>query len=332
VPVMGRHRADALIVTATGIRHVPLPDLTMDRLRQHAGHMVAVTGGPATPGTGEESLFAALAWLWDAVAEPVLDTLGLIRRPAPTPLPRVWWCPTGQLSHLPFHAAGRHRNAVSVLDLTVPSYTSTVRALRGAVPFRPRPDSRTLLVGLPYTPGLPDLPGAEEEVALLAGRLPGSRLLRGPAATRTAVATALSQCDIAHFACHGGEDADRQYERHLCLYDGRLELDEITKAQAGHSGLAYLSACGTARRRLSLPDESFSLASAFQLAGFSEVVASLWPIADRTALQIVRSFYTALLTEPPAPAAHALHTATLAIRNRHPDRPSLWAPYIHMGP
>jgi CHAT domain-containing protein len=61
------------------------------------------------------------------------------------------------------------------------------------------------------------------------------------------------------------------------------------------------------------------------------VVASLWPIADHTALQVVRSFYTELLIEPPAPAAHALHTATLAALNPHPDRPSLWAPYIHMG-
>ena len=50
-----------------------------------------------------------LDWLWDVIAGPVLTALGHTGPPGPgDPWPRVWWCPTGPLTVLPIHAAGRH--------------------------------------------------------------------------------------------------------------------------------------------------------------------------------------------------------------------------------
>jgi len=49
-----------------------------------------------------------------------------------TPTPRLWWCPTGPLTILPLHTAGRHRDHRSgqnVLDRVVSSYTPAPREL-----------------------------------------------------------------------------------------------------------------------------------------------------------------------------------------------------------
>jgi CHAT domain-containing protein len=186
------------------------------------------------------------------------------------------------------------------------------------------------VVALPRTPGLPDLPAAELESEFVAARLPGCRVLRGPDATRESVMNALHDADIVHFACHTAHDPDR-YEGRLLLHDGALTFSDIGRVRADRGGLAFLSACATARPRIDLPDESLSIASGFQLAGFSHTVASLWPIADRTALEVVTDFYTELLTDTGAGAVHALHLAVDRVRERNQEHPSLWAPYIHIG-
>jgi len=45
---------------------------------------------------------------------------------------RVWWVPTGMLTVLPLHAAGRYGGGPrpSVLDRTVCSFAHTIKALR----------------------------------------------------------------------------------------------------------------------------------------------------------------------------------------------------------
>ncbi|GAA3357521.1 hypothetical protein GCM10017744_028450 [Streptomyces antimycoticus] len=156
----------------------------------------------------------------------------------------------------------------SAFDLVTSSYTGTVRALGQARPWRMSAGSRPLVVAVPHAPGVPDLPGADEEAAALIGMLPGARLLRGQAATRERLMAELQHHDIVHIASHAGSDADRHYEGHLVLHDGRLHFGNIATARAGQRGLAFLSACGTARSRIDVPDESLNLLSAFQLAGF----------------------------------------------------------------
>jgi CHAT domain-containing protein len=115
----------------------------------------------------------------------------------------------------------------------------------------------------------------------------------------------------------------------LCLYDGTLPVADISRLRLDHAELAYLSACSTAHRGIQAVDESLHLASAFQLAGFRYVIASLWPLNDRLAATV---FYQHL---PAAPAAdHAsspLHQVTRELRGDHPDRPDLWAALIHSG-
>ncbi|MFD0508936.1 CHAT domain-containing protein [Streptomyces chiangmaiensis] len=79
------------------------------------------------------------------------------------------------------------------------------------------------------------------------------------------------------------------------------------------------------------PDEGLHLASRFLLAGYPHVVATLWPIADRAAPQVAARFYAELLADVGTVPARALDRAVRSLRATCPDRPSLWAPYIHVG-
>jgi hypothetical protein len=154
---ISRYRCDALAVSAAGVRLIPLPGLSLDgatdkewRYRQ----AMALLGQPA-PGLRDGPAAAAyrqqqradsrqviehvLAWLWDTVTAPVLDALGYATAVPPGSLsrPRVWWCPTGPLTVLPLHAAGRRdpgQPGRCALDSVNSSYTPTLRALVQAGP------------------------------------------------------------------------------------------------------------------------------------------------------------------------------------------------------
>jgi CHAT domain-containing protein len=75
--------------------------------------------------------------------------------------------------------------------------------------------------------------------------------------------------------------------------------------------------------------EAHHVASSFQLAGFTHVIATLWEVADGDATEFTTTLY-GLLAEG-VPPAEAMHRVTLDLRKRYPRSPWLWAPYVHMG-
>jgi len=151
----------------------------------------------------------------------------------------------------------------------------------------------------------------------------------------------LPQCAIAHFACHGAADQADPTRSHLLLHDyatAPLTITSLGSVRLEHAQLAYLSACRTAFHGSgALLDEAVHLASAFQLAGFPQVIGTLWEIDDPIAVTVADAFYTHLRTRPDNPtldtarAAHALHHAIRALRHERPNLPSLWTAYLHAG-
>jgi CHAT domain-containing protein len=104
----------------------------------------------------------------------------------------------------------------------------------------------------------------------------------------------------------------------------RLRLDD--------ADLAFLSACSTGRPGGRLADEAIHLASAFQLAGYRHVIATLWPIVDRHAVDIADQIYTTLTTAGEDDVAGAVHAAVRRMRRRWGwNSPSVWASHIHAG-
>lgn len=310
-------------------------------------------------GRCEEMLRQVTGWLWDQIAGPVLDTVGITGPPeAGRPWPRLWWCPTGLLSLLPLHAAGHHtpqgrQRHESVLDRVVPSYTPTLRALLEARGNAPRPPvgwgatdtsaesapaspsgERMLIVALPDTPGQVPLPNVDRECRLLTS-LFGDRhtVLEGPAATWAAVREHLPRHGWVHFSCHGDQDLADPSRGGILLHDRLLTIAEISEGRY-HGDFAFLSACKTATGGVTLPDEAITLAAALHYTGYRHVIGTLWSIHDETAATVAEAVYTGLTsagTFEPAGAARALHTAIRGLRDA--GKPlSQWTPFIHAGP
>ncbi|MEV5601511.1 CHAT domain-containing protein [Streptomyces sp. NPDC052299] len=343
------YRCDALVVTSTGIDVVPLPGLTRETVAGWAAEYIdGVETAYGARGKDEavammRTLSGTLGRLWDTVAEPVLGHLGLDTGPAAgQPWPRLWWCPTGLLSFLPLHAAGRGGpdSGTWVMDRAVSSYTPTLRALAraraglaaGARGARPAP----LVVALAETPGASPLPGVAREAEVLAELFPGGRLLAGPDATVDAVGGALEAHPWVHFSCHGVSELLAPSRSGLVLHDGRLTVPDVAARRPAAPELAVLSACSASRGGTRLSDEAVQLAAAFQLAGYPHVIGTLWPIADKLATRVTEAFYGALAKDvsggrPIDPAA-ALHAPVRALRDRYTAAPHLWAAHIHTGP
>ncbi|WP_238413194.1 CHAT domain-containing protein [Saccharothrix deserti] len=340
---VSRYRSDALALTRNGVSVIPLPEADPAEVeRQLAAFNTAVAGA----GPREDRLLdEILGWLWDAVARPVLDGVGLADRRAPgDALPRLWWCPSGTLSFLPLHMAGHHGAfagdvPTTVPDLVVSSYTPTIRALihaRRQLATTTRAP-HVLAVATSHVPGVPDLPHAGFEVAALRDMFPASvEVLADAAATRDAVLAAIPRGTIAHFACHGITDPVSPSSSGLRLADRMLTVRDLSSLRLNDAELAYLSACDTASPNPLLADEAIHVAAAFQLTGFRHVIAALWPVTDDVARRVAQLFYESLdQNGHPTPdrAAFALHAATRALRDTTPRRwRRWWMATIHVGP
>jgi CHAT domain len=328
------------------------PELVADRVSSFLAALAAVGDGNQPIGArlaASTAITDTLGWLWDTVTGPVLERIGLDHCPADGEWPRLWWIPTGVLAFLPLHAAGHHpaeglhRTRAgdpvprTVMDRAISSYAPTVRAL---MHMQSRPVSsaappRPLVVAIPETPQAPRLPGAVAEAHLVSDRFPGAELLEGAVATRHRVLDALPLHDWVHFACHAYSDPVHPSASSLLLHDGPMTVTAITSQRADNAEVAFLSACSTARGGGRLADETIHIAGAFQLAGYANVVATLWPIPDDLAVEAARSIYEQISADsktlPLLSVAAAVHASVRYLRNAYPAAPTIWAAYIHYG-
>jgi hypothetical protein len=341
----------AIIVTADSehARVVDLPGLDRDTVEVHAGLMSRLLRDMRSDDrpfldreVDRRALLNTLGWLYEVVAEPVLDSLAECL-PAEG-LPRVWWCPTGRLVFLPLHAAGHYPRLGSgpadhsVLARTVSSYIPTLTSLGRARSFAPPEHIRQLTVATPSLrrAGMLPLPYVSAELKCLARHFPpgpGNHQLIGPAATRAATTAGLADHDWIHLACHAGplDSDDGEVSRGFILWDAALTITDLA-AQPGHrGGLAFLSACQTATGSEEHPDEALHLAAAMQFIGYSHVIATMWSVKDSPATLAAEAFYTTL-ARAGHDSASALRATIIRIREEtDPTNPFIWAPYAHYG-
>jgi CHAT domain-containing protein/tetratricopeptide repeat protein len=337
------HRADALVLTSAGVTVVEL-DFTQDEFLDQIGAFYRAL-------RTRRGLDTVLAWLWDRVAGPVLESLGFRRMPDGQ-WPRLWWVPVGLFGLLPLHAAGHHDDPPDdaqrrvVHDRVVSSYTPTVRALRYARAARPAPQQppHALVVGVPTVPGVPGrLDCVPEEAAAVRRYFPDGEDFIEPTRTPTtaAVLDQLPHHAVAHFACHGVTDAEDPSRSQLLLPDyatAPLTVARLTDRHShlGAARLAYLSACGTtAIDRLDLLDEAIHLTGAYQLAGYPQVIGTLWEINDLIAADVAAAFYARMQAPDgridTSRGALALHDTIRTLAREYAQAPWLWAAYLHTG-
>ncbi|CUU55375.1 CHAT domain-containing protein [Parafrankia irregularis] len=352
VVTVSEFKSYALIVTTGGVEDtVELAEMTPDIVFSHVspfvGALEVIRSGKASlkeKVAAENRIARTLQWMWDSLAGPIVELLE--SRDLLGDDSRVWWCLSGFLSFLPVHAAGYHgtrsdATPLTVMDRTVSSYTPTLRTLiyarrdRAVENTFDGPRHRVLVAAMPTTPGASPLPGVAREVAALADRFSGRVLVRqGPEVTFKKICDLLPGTEWVHFACHGASYLDRPSDSHLLFQDHEqrpFTVADVARLRLDHAGLAYLSACSTARPSGRLTDEAINLASAFQLAGYRHVIGTLWPVSDNISAWLTGEIYAALTRSRPASPAAAVHAATKRLRNEYPDHPSLWSSHMHIG-
>ena len=253
---------------------LPLEGVDLDAVVDHVSvflYALAAVQDPAAGRTAPEAVLAGvLAWLGDRVTGPVLDHLGYTAAPARgIPWPRVWWCPSGALSLLPFHAGRRPSRSVR---WTVRSGDRPGHLLHHPDPWSPAagpPDDATDQGAADaggrdaaHTPGQADLPGVYREadslLNLYAGAVDVLGLPGRDPATYDTVTAALPAYPWVHFSCHGESDLNDPSASHLLLADYQtrpLTVHDMAGARLQGAELAFLSACTTARTGTALPDE-----------------------------------------------------------------------------
>ncbi|MET8217844.1 CHAT domain-containing protein [Streptomyces hirsutus] len=325
------YRSDALIIRPSGVIVVELPGVSPDSVAGQAATFGATLAVSARPGAGEADAQAAaagvLGWLWDFVTEPVLKRLGYTSPPSDA-WPRVWWSPVGQLGLLPIHAAGRFPDGASVLDRVVSSYTPTLRALQHAKARHTRAGDDLVVVAVGDAKGARPLRGVEREASRIAALTRATRL-DGAEATADSVRAALTSHTAVHFACHAASDPDDPSAGHLLLHDGPLSVLDVSALDLSGVRLAVLSACETSLGAHRVPDESLHLVSAFQLAGYPQVVGTLWQVNDLVARMVAVDLHEGVSAGEDV--ATALHHAIHRCRERFDKTPTLWAAYLHSG-
>ncbi|MFY1615070.1 CHAT domain-containing protein [Micromonospora sp. WMMD736] len=338
VPIVSGLRCDALILRQHRVTVLPLPDLSLaDAVTQLRLLQEATTTAPDPTADARSRLRAqsvltgVLEWLWSALVGPVLERID-----APGTggeLPRVWWCPVGPLAFFPLHAA-QAGAAGAALDRVVSSYTPTVTALarKRTGSRQPRPDARSCVVAMRATPGGPaGLPSAEREAASAARALPGAWTGLDAQATRDQVLDRLADSAYAHFACHAVADPHDPAQGRLLVHDHQdnpLTVADVSRLDLD-AEFAFLSACATTQAPPTLVDESLHITGAFQLAGFRNVIGTLWEVDDAISLDLTTAFYAH--GDPTGSAAYALHSAVRGLRDRYPLAPTLWAAHVHNG-
>lgn len=238
---------------------------------------------------------------------------------------RVLILPDGPLHLLPFAALVRKREAGANrgLDSTVPEsdwqYLVEWKPLHAALSAtvyaklrerrsggRPRGTGPELVAFADpqygdRDPALPSLVWTREEASRIADHFKGRVLtFVGNAATEAQAKAVGTAVPYLHFACHGLLDEDSPLDSGLALStpsvpstgeDGRLQAWEIFEQVRLDTSLVVLSACNSGLGKEMGGEGLVGLTRAFQFAGASSVMASLWSISDEVTADLMDSFY-----------------------------------------
>lgn len=202
-----------------------------------------------------------------------------------------------------------------------------------------------LLVGAPVRKGLEPLQGATEEIEQIARDLRTQPLV-GAAALKQPVLDTLGQrsdaLDFILFATHGrASESNPVDQSYLEFSDGSLTAREISRLRpepaAGASAdkplqlrrrpIVVMSACETGLGK-NFAVGTIGLARAWQWAGASSVVMSLWSVDDTATRDLMIDFVGAL--RDGLAVDKALRKAAINAR-RLDDNPALWAAFSVFG-
>jgi CHAT domain-containing protein/tetratricopeptide (TPR) repeat protein len=310
----------------------PLPAAELSKLV--AAYRSAIEGRAS-----QEAMRLTSGRLHDELVRPLLPFIGQQRALA--------FVPDGILQTVAFaglwnRQTGRYLIEDSSIVIT-PSGTVFVHASAGSV-ARHTLAVRALVVGNPQLDrggwlGLPNLPAAEAEAREIAHLYPGSLLLTGVGATKSAFLDRADSSQVVHYAGHAAVSADAISTARLLLApdprtgdSGALYLHDLGSQGFPRTRVVVLAACRTAAGTVSRVEGAFGLGQPFLAAGVPHVIASLWDIDDSVSRRFFLAFHRALLTEgDPVLALRTTQIALLRSGDSSLAHPASWAAFISMG-
>jgi CHAT domain-containing protein len=256
--------------------------------------------------------------------------------------------PHAELHYLPFAALlahgssshpGRDDFLIERYEIAyAPSASVWVRLedRSGAQAVRPPGEERVLALA-PHTSALP---GSREEVETIRASY-GSRatVLVDNAASEAAFRALVAHYDVVHLATFGTLNSRNPLFSRVSLNadagdDGQLEVHEVFGLEL-HARLLVLSACQTALGSGAMSDvpagdDWVGLVQAFLGVGARNVIATLWPVEDRSTANVMARLYGGLRAgQPEVSALAAAQRQTLL--NAATADPFYWAGFVLVG-
>lgn len=309
-----QHACDALVLQSNmPPTHVPLSHMTSNDISQMATRFRELTGNIVTNGT-DEALEDLLSDLWDLVVFPIFEHL----LPHTQRGSRIWWCPAGAFSSIPFHAAAPYRQGEPSSSQTyVSSYTPALQALIRArtrtSPEAPRSRRSSMVPGflkvkrskqtlaavatqtiIPTIVAIGHTTSDETcyELDLLRNRIPPGvpfRRMEGEEVTSDAVLAAFRQPGWLHLVCPAEFDSTVPCHSGFATRDGMLSLHDISKGRP-QAEFAFLAG-QCERGEDDELEETMHLAASLQYSGVRSVIGTLWPVDDEVMRRVAAAFY-----------------------------------------
>jgi CHAT domain-containing protein/tetratricopeptide (TPR) repeat protein len=182
------------------------------------------------------------------------------------------------------------------------------------------------------------LPGAEEEVKLIAKGYGQSTVLTGAPATEGAVQAALSAGNdfgIVHLATHAVFNSAVPMASSIFLngdahHDGLLQTPELFSLDLSRAALVVLSACQSGLAKIERGDELLGLQRGLLHAGARAVLLTLWEVSDDGTLMLMKHFYEGLRAKQRP--SQALRQAQVdMIKMKGLNLPVYWAAFFVSG-
>lgn len=265
--------------------------------------------------------------------------------------------PDGPLWDLPFQALMDDKGKY-LIDKAAISYAPSLAALREmrkkALLRKPSPDAELVAFGNPtvaketterlhrvfMSEKLEPLPEAERLVNSLAAMYgpKRSKVFTGADARETVAKSESPKYRIIQFATHGLLNNTSPMYSHLVLAqnekdpneDGLLEAWELKDLDL-KADMVILSACETARGKISNGEGVIGMTWASFIAGAPTTVASQWKVESRSTTELMLEFHRQLLTAKVS-KAEALRRASLKLmKTPKYKHPSYWAGFVIIG-
>jgi CHAT domain-containing protein len=151
--------------------------------------------------------------------------------------------------------------------------------------------------------------------------------LEDQAATTEVVRSALSNVQLAHFACHGDFFPDRPDESGLLLQDAWLRVRDTYDLRLSELKLAVLGSCWGASSTVLPGGIHTGLPFALLDAGALTSAASLWKVSDEANERFVQRLYRSLQSEGPIAAVATAQRESWAAA----EPSAYWAGYVAYG-